>query len=141
MDYKTRRYREGLQGKKPSVLYFDKAAHRAQVAGYKAHLRNQDLAEKIRRESDTSTSPNNSDSYTDTSSESLKWWHRLLCLVIAPPLLYGDFLFSRVLADYYMQTNAFFPFWAAFAFYFVIFPGCFLGVPAYVLIAMAFSDL
>jgi len=47
VDYKTRRYKEGLSGKKPGAFYLDEEGHRAQASGYRDHLKNEDLAEKL----------------------------------------------------------------------------------------------
>ena len=50
MDYKTRRYKQGLSGNKPSPFWLDKEGHRAQDQGYRDHLRNEDLAERINQD-------------------------------------------------------------------------------------------
>ena len=53
MDYRTKRYKEGLEGKKPGMFYVDEKAHKAQAAGYRDHLKNEDLAYKLQRSSAT----------------------------------------------------------------------------------------
>jgi hypothetical protein len=49
MSNKTRRYQYGLSGLRPSQIYLDKEGHRAQEAGYRDYLKNQDLAERIQQ--------------------------------------------------------------------------------------------
>jgi hypothetical protein len=132
MDYKTRRYKQGLDGKKPGSLYFDKAAHRAQVAGYRAHLKNQDLADKLLRQSESE-----SGSYESSPLQPLNWWQRILWFGIGCVLIYLDYLLSRSIAT---TARAFGnSYWFAFGFYFMVLPGGILGWPAYIMISMSLS--
>lgn len=55
MDNRTRRYKKGLEGNKPGWIWLDDKGQRAQEAGYRDHLKNQDLADKIRRNQETET--------------------------------------------------------------------------------------
>jgi len=61
MNCRTRRYKEGLGGKKPGFIWIDEKGHRAQAAGYRDHLRNQDLADRLRQRAE----PSDSYSYED----------------------------------------------------------------------------
>jgi hypothetical protein len=70
MSNKTRRYSEGLGGKKPGMIYLDKEGQRAQEAGYRDHLRNEDLADKMRAARNRNSSSSSSTDYYDTDSSS-----------------------------------------------------------------------
>jgi hypothetical protein len=76
MDYKTRRYKEGLEGKKPSISYLDEKGHRAQQAGYRDHLRNEDLAERIEQERRSSTEKD--EAYERPPDKPLELWQRMV---------------------------------------------------------------
>lgn len=56
MSYASDRYKDGLSGQKPSNFYLDKEAHEAKEAGYRDYLRNQDLADQLRRSNEDSSS-------------------------------------------------------------------------------------
>lgn len=137
MDYNTRRYKQGLEGKKPSSIYLDKAAHRAQRAGYRDYLRNRDLAEQIRltRETDSGSSY---DYESSSSSESLQWWQAILCLALGVVLLYGDYWVSDSFATYASRDGQYY--WPPLIFSILILPGGILGWPAFVCIAVVVNE-
>ncbi len=50
MSYKSSRYKQGISGRKPSWIQFDEEGHKAQESGYRDHLANKDLVEKLRED-------------------------------------------------------------------------------------------
>lgn len=66
MGYKSYRYKEGLSGKKPSWIRLDEAGHRAQEVGYRHHLANVDLVERLK---EARRERNSGSSYSSYSSE------------------------------------------------------------------------
>jgi hypothetical protein len=137
MDYKTRRYKQGLEGKKPGSIYLDNEGHRAQRAGYRDHLRNRDLAEQIRcaheRDSDSSSD------YESSPSEPLQWWQSVLWLGIGVLLLQGDYWLADSFATYASRSGQY-PYWVALIFGFVVLPGGILGWPAFVLFGIVLNE-
>jgi hypothetical protein len=75
MSYKTRRFKEGLSGKKPGQIYIGEKGHKAQEAGYKAFLTNQDLAERISDQERQGRSEY--DGYVEDPEKPLELWQQL----------------------------------------------------------------
>jgi hypothetical protein len=128
MDYKTRRYKEGLSGHKPSSIYFDKEGHRAEAAGYRAHLRNRDLAEQIYERARTDSS-----SDEGTPAKPLLPWQKVLWFCIAIFLVYIDFTIASFL------SNAIGGSWLAFFLFLCVLPGYILLALAFVLMQTVFE--
>lgn len=135
MDYRTRRYKEGLSGKKPSSFHFDKAAHRAQAAGYRDHLRNQDLAERIRQQHENDSGG----SYESSPPKPLEPWQRALWISIGIVLLICDLSVSAAFADYNTARMAdpSTAYWGVFVASVFIVPGGIFGWPGLLLIGAA----
>jgi hypothetical protein len=95
VSYKTRRYQEGLSGKRPGVIYVNKEGHRSQEAGYRDYLRNEDLADRIRQANEPSSSDSNS--YRRTPVADAVW--RVVSGLIGLAILRGAL--AVLLTDYF----------------------------------------
>jgi hypothetical protein len=139
MSYKTRRYRQGLSGEKPGWIVLDKQGHRAQEAGYRDHLRNKDLADRIREGSETGSGDWSGSSYESSSSEPLAWWQRIVWLAVSFTLLRWAFLAAVWFAHKGSNFTSF-DFWFTFALGLLIVPGLVLFWPGLWLLIFALSD-
>ena len=135
MSYKTKRFREGLSGKKPGSIYIDKEGHRAQEAGYRDHLRNKDLAERISAGRERSRE---SDDYPSEPSKPLEAWQRALWFCIGAFLIYLDFLLSNAFTTSTVANGAG-TYWPLLLASFLLIPGGILGWPGLLLVFFAFS--
>lgn len=89
MSRKTRLYKKGFGGEKPNWLQraIDPEGSRIQEAGYRDHLRNQDLAEQIREGGDESYDDS---SYSSSSaSEPVSLGGKIFALIVGSVWLLG----------------------------------------------------
>lgn len=134
MSRKTDKFEEGLSGKRPGNFYVDEEAHRAQEAGYREYLSNEDLANRLRR-------PDASDSSsTDygVSSEPLNILQRMFWLAFGSILLYFDFWISDVFTKSTVANGAG-DYWPLLIVSMVIVPGGILGWPGLMMCGFAFT--
>lgn len=88
MSYESDRYKQGLSGKRPGWIVLDETGHRAQTAGYEAHLRNKDLVDQIRQNESSGESY-----YCEPSpDEPLLWWQKLFWWALASPFIIAGLL-------------------------------------------------
>jgi len=135
MSYKSRRYQQGLSGQKPGWISFDKDGQRAQEAGYRAHLSNQDLAARIRG--------NDMEDYGDdsyrTPTAPLEPWQRVLWCFIGAGLAWVAWqiaMWATTTADHMERRDFNVP---EFIFYLFVVPGGIFLWPALVSFGISLS--
>ena len=134
MSYRTRRFQQGLSGKKPSSLYIDEEGHEAQEAGYEAFLTNQNLAEQL-----SERSRNNDGSYTPDPPTPLTSGQRFIWKAVGLLLLWCAYKLSMFVAEGIATLHQR-PFdWSSFFAYLLIAPGGLLFWPGVWLIVAAFD--
>src|SRR5438445_6508254 len=149
MSYKTNRYRQGLSGKRPGWVYVDEEGQKAQEAGYRGYLKNEDLADRIRGANQTEnySGYNDSPSYdsSPTPPTCLTWGDRMWLLFISAILFYLAFQVSYYLALHVRRdfgAAAFYPAgfdWAMFVFCLLLIPGGILFWPGFIFFCIGLS--
>ena len=134
MSYKTRRFKEGLSGKKPGSIYIDKEGHQAQESGYRQHLKNRDLAEQIHNQ----FARDREDSDPGIHPDPLKPRQRVFWFCLGSLLIYWGFLLSRVVGRSWVGMNGG-DFWMAFLVSFLLLPGGILVWPGVFLVRFSFD--
>jgi hypothetical protein len=128
-----------LSGTKPGGIYIDKEGHRAQEAGYRDYLRNQDLADQIRQEFEQESEGYHGGEDTPSPPRPASLGQRTVWLVVSLPLLWWAFRLSGWLAHQGHASNPEFFDWVTFFLSLLILPSGLLFWPGLFLLFLALN--